>query len=343
MNIHNIFLVKTISIKNALKDWLDLSGNRLLRKNKSLKNFYTNKRVFLICSGSSINYIDLSLLKNEETMCVGHFYHDETVAPLEPKMFLLGETYKNIDKNERIYALKLKNPLHDKYKIPNFLAKHSDFLRDQENRKLWYCNQIDRSFMAGSKIFATAEDHSFIHQNGLYKDKQIVYTKYSSVSSKKKFTLDDFDLTKRMYAFNAGSVACALMSLMHLGFKDIFLVGAGYTMSPRLVLHYYDNYVFPSELGFERSKQLAEAIALDHNKIYKSSMYLYNMYEANGLYHAQFVEEFKEDQNSSAHEQISSFAKANNIRIRNIVPAGFESPIYEKATWENVKDLMRYS
>ena len=36
------------------------------------------------------------------------------------------------------------------------------------------------------------------------------------------------------------------------------------------------------------------------------------------------------------HHIINEFAESNNVKIYNIVPDGFESPIYEKVTWEYV-------
>jgi len=323
-----------------LYDNLDFKGKRLLKRNVSLKNCHDGKRVFLVCSGSSINGIDLSLLENEETMCVGHFYHHKLVSKLNPKMFLLGETYKNII-NRKDYIDQYNNLDNEDFKDSEYLVKHKEFLKNENSRDYWYCNQIDQSFKEGSTIFVKSEDHSFVKKNNLYLDKKVVYTKYAGLSRKKEFSLDDFDLTKRMYTFNAGSVTCALTTLINLGFKEIYLLGAGYTMKPRLELHFYNNYIFPIEKGYEKALSNANRIIDSHNKYFKSNIKLFKLYEKDGYYHSQYVQDFKDDENAFSHKQVHNLAKSNNIKIINVVPDGFESPIYEKATWNQVKDVLK--
>jgi len=324
----------------AAYDFVDFKGAKNLKKNIKLKNSYKDKRAFLICSGSSLNYVDLSLLMNEETMCIGHLYMNKSIHKLNPKMFLLGETYKGLRNREDLIH-QYNNPVFPEFKDRDYFDKYNEYLKNENSRDIWYCNQINQCFKEGSTIFVKSEDYSFVKKNNLYLNKKVVYTKYAGLSRKKEFTLDDFDFTKRMYSFNAGSVTCALTTLINLGFKEIYLLGAGYTMKPRLELHFYNNYIFPIEKGYEKALSNANEIIDSHNKYFNSNIKLFKLYEKDGYYHSQYVQDFKDDENSFSHKQVNNLAKSNNIKIINVVPDGFESPIYEKATWNQVKDVLK--
>jgi hypothetical protein len=339
-NIHARIKSVIAPLYYLLFDVIDFKGKNRLVTNVSLKNTHKGKRDFLVCSGSSINDIDLKFLENEETMCIGQMYLHRSLSELKPKMFLLGETYKNIINNKN-YIHQYKNPVFPEFKDRDYFDKYNEYLKSEGSRDSWYCNQIDQSFKEGSTVFVKSEDYAFVKQKKLYLNKKVVYTKYAGISNKNEFTIDDLDLTKRMFSFNAGSITCALTTLMYMGFSEIYLLGAGYTMKPRLELHFYDNYIFPKEMGYEKALIKANEIISAHNKYFKSNIKLFKLYEKDGYYYSQFVQEFKDDENSMAHKQINNLANANNIKIRNVVPDGFESPIYEKIYWNEVEDILK--
>ena len=41
--------------------------------------------------------------------------------------------------------------------------------------------------------------------------------------------------------------------------------------------------------------------------------------------------------NKDKHRILNNYAKSQGVKIYNIVPDGFESPIYEKTTWQEVE------
>jgi hypothetical protein len=315
-------------------DIVDFDGRKLLMKNSKINKIHSGERAFLICSGSSLNYIDISRLREEQTMCIGHMYLHNLITELDPKMFLLGETYKGIRYDQK--KIKPKAQLFPEYKDKVYNVKYNRYLYDKTARDYLYCNNIDQSFPENSIIFAKAEDYPFIEKNGFYKNKQVIYAKYTGFNYRNDRLIEDFDLTRRTFTYNAGSVTSALIALIYMGFKEIYLLGAGYTSKPRLEFHFYDNFIFQKSLGYEVAYQKAFSLIETINKENKVDVKLFGLFEKGDYYHAQYVQEFKDDDNSNAHRQLNNMAQANGICIKNIVPQGFESPIYEKISWDEV-------
>jgi len=68
-------LMRRISEMRYAREW-DTHESALRSKSflRTLKNQYAGKRLFLIANGPSIKDMDLSVLKNEYTMCMNRFY-----------------------------------------------------------------------------------------------------------------------------------------------------------------------------------------------------------------------------------------------------------------------------
>ena len=65
------------------------SKKREMGRNKELKNKHLGKRCFIVGNGPSIKQQDLTLLKDEYTFFVNHFYRHSQIAEINPKYYAI--------------------------------------------------------------------------------------------------------------------------------------------------------------------------------------------------------------------------------------------------------------
>ena len=121
-----------------------------------------------------------------------------------------------------------------------------------------------------------------------------------------------------------------------MGFKEIYLCGAGYTYTPIYQLHFYDNYAFPKSLGNVKAENEAKKVVGPLNKERNTNIEYYGIMKKGDVYRGIYVQ--KGDVNRKKHMVLNEYSRLQGVKIINIVPDGFESPVYEKTTWEEVID-----
>ena len=275
----------------------------------------------MIGSGESLNYIDLKLLKNEHTLGTGFLQLKEDIEELNLKYFIASEAGQRMD---RFDPIENKN-WPEKHLPTNGVKQGYVFLETAFNK--FHAN--------GTTIFLK---HDFINYYKKIKlfdlnDKNIFYiSTINGLSQKKLATLD---LTKRFSS--GGSIHCLIIISMYMGFKEIFLCGTGYTYNPTYELHFYDNYTFPKQYGKKEAEIIARKIVEAHNSQWDSNMEYYGLSEKEDVYRGIFIRRNQEKSNDMGlHKELNEFAKSRGVKIYNIVPEGFESPVYEKKLWKEV-------
>ena len=68
-------------LKKAYYVYEDLMDGDVLNKNKILKNAYDGKRCFILCTGASLNALDLKMLNNEYTYGCNYLYKHRDGVP----------------------------------------------------------------------------------------------------------------------------------------------------------------------------------------------------------------------------------------------------------------------
>jgi len=142
-------------------------------------------------------------------------------------------------------------------------------------------------------------------------------------------------LTKR-FTGGVGSVFNLVLIMMYMGFKEIYLCGAGYTYEPVWMLHFYDNFVFPKSIGKKKAELEARKAIDIRNKKIPSNYEYYGLSEKDNFYRGIYTKRMDYDPNKEKHKILNNYARSQEVKIYNIVPVGFESPIYEKIKWEEV-------
>ncbi len=302
---------------NFFKDTIDIKSNLILKKNSELQDCYKGKKCFLLLTGESINHINLAKLKNQITFGANWSFAMPEILDIKPT-FYLGTMF-----NERAY--------------------YSEDTRSNYWPKGWTPtithNTIKEKLInCGTRVFFKADDFRYIKNNWEY---DLNNENLFFIKTKKGFSNtgpNEVNLDKRFSVFEGGGcVYTSLIMIMHMGFKKIYLCGAGYTYNPQYVLHFYDNIIFPKSLG-ESEATICIKSEIEKRRNKGSTIEYYGVMQDSENYRAICVQKRANKNFYSRHHSIKEYAKRNNIKIYNIVPDKFESPVYDKLSWDEVQD-----
>jgi len=320
-------------------DAFHYNSKAIMKNNTYLKNRFEGKRCFFLLSGASIEHIDLSALKKE--FAVGsnltHMHKKISSSELKLNMYLTPTSWANATWDKRLRLF--KNKKLKIYKNIIYYQDMVDFFSNQDPTKLHYIKSNDSLKNGGFNII-DYRDYEIFTRSLKSGHKEAFYTKgKNTLPLIKNPRSINLDYSKRTIC-GTGSVFNTLLMLVYMGFKTIYLCGAGYTYSPRYELNFFDNYIFPKTIGNHEALKKSKVVVDIHNKVFDSDIKLCQLFEKGNYYHGQYVSSYVEDNNSLEHRKLQLFASANKTRILNITPDGFESPIYDKISWAEVLNVI---
>jgi hypothetical protein len=305
-----------------MKD-ISLSSKRLMSRNSLLKNKYEGKKCFILLSGESINCIDITKLKNQYTAGLGFLFLDKNIINL-PLSFVLS--------NEL-------GPLADKINAPGACNWPEDLIPSfGRNQGYIFLKNIKEHFTdKGTVTFLDANKISYYKKIKLFNfnEPNVFYIKLKPYFFKSKVPC--LDLTKRFDGGDGGVFNLVLL-MIYAGFKEIYLAGAGYTYEPIYMLHFYDNLIFPKSMGKEKAEIEAKKAIDARNANTGSNLKYYKLFDKGNFYRGVYVQWGSHNNHKDKHRILNNYAKSKGVKIYNIVPDGFESPVYEKIAWTEVED-----
>jgi len=312
----NIFKLTENSIdilgaKNAAKKiyhlYQDYIYEKDVIKNKKLKDSYKNQRCFILGTGVSINEVNLSLLASEYTFGCNYLYAHKSFKDLNIDFYTSIGPVRNFN-----YGNHYDTPLIYYKTINN------------------NCRNKDTTF------FFTCTNKNYYKKNALFQNRKVHYVNLKTPDKYRELLVND--LSKRTTVY-CGVLGFMISAAIYMGFKELYLCGTGYTYQPILEYFFYDEYVdflahsyyqkpiFHINIsGTEREKKIKKIE--DQNGIR-----LYNIKRRNSYYIATFVSDHVVHPN---HRVIRDSADLNNVKIYNIVPDGFSSPVYHGVSWQHV-------
>lgn len=301
------------------KDIVDFKGRKRLKKNLILNDLYLNKRAFLLLTGASLRQIDISKLIDEYTFGTGFIFLHEEIGSVNLTFYVDLAPSKVFHPNNPNWPKACLGPL------------------GPEGIVTFY-REIDRRFTDNTMLILNSDNYNCIRKYNLFKDKTVYFVKgakrlyvprgvpYKTVA----------DLTRRSIS-GGGSVFFSILIMMYMGFKEIYLCGAGYTYEPTYQLHFYDTPRFPKSMGREKAEIEARKSIDAHNTKMGSTLEYYGLLETSHFYEGICISRTAYDINKHKHQMLNDYARSQGVKIYNIVPDGFESPIYEKIRWEEVE------
>lgn len=305
------FLAKT-GLRKALVGifhiWEDMMNSGIVERNSSLRNRYCGERCFILGNATSLNEIDFNQLDNEYTFgCSNLFYH-KNACQLNLSFYADLEPFYNA---------------HYRPFVTRFVRKY-------------FWTSVGNTWQnPNARFFVRVGSRRFLEKNGLLKERKVHYIKSLSPMLKASKLINN--LSERI-TFTDGSIYFMIAAAIYMGFKELYLCGSGYTYKPRLNYHFYDEYpnrqigpwkkpIFsryvPEKERNEMIHKFADERGLDILKVRQEGDY-------------DVVTFTKNDTVDERHRIMNRFAESKGVKIYNVVPDGFESPVYEKVSFEEL-------
>lgn len=220
---------------------IQVPGNyqEILERNRRFKGIHKNERLFILCSGPSIQKMDLTVLKSEITMAVHSFYLHKDISVIQPTYYCNAQW----EYNEKITEEVIEAYLRD---LKKHVGKSQYFFSVKEKRI------IDRI-----QMFAPEEVHYYC------------YGKDSSL-------YEEVDLCQGIMPVHSVPVICIQLAI-YMGFKEIYLLGTEHDfLTKKKYAYFYDRKQsvtgdtdittdVDSNLVMKFSDALADAYALWEN------------------------------------------------------------------------------
>jgi len=300
-----------------IQDAFDYKGKKRLRKNINLYNRHLKERGFLFCTGESIRHIDIELLTNEYTFGVN--------------LFFLHEKIKKINLSYYVY---LDNKLFD-----GMVQWPVNLLGPQGSspmRKMY--EELNNRVPSETELILNSECYNY--SDNLFKNRKIFFFKASkalNLNNKSPYK-SHLDFTKKRIP-GGGSVYFAILIMIYMGFKKIYLCGAGYTYSPEYIFHFYDNIIVPKNLDEKNAIYSIKKELNKRNKISGGTLEYYGLEEDKEYYRGIIVTR-KNNNNLSHyeyHKKLKEYAESQGVEIINVIPDKFESPVYQSVSFNEIQ------
>lgn len=257
----------------------DMLQGDILKPNVELRARFQGARCFLLCTGTSLNELDVTLLRDEYTFGCGQLHSPELDYRVRKGWSQLSSEYAKVkDVNPAFYAV--IDPVRNITLSDDDLTYFLNFFRSAET-----------TFRDPSTIFfVNGSSWRFVERHGLLRGRQLYYVKQARPMRETTHQLHD--IAKRI-TFMDGSLYFMIAASIYMGFTELYLCGCGYTFQPQQIGHYYENWSVRNSAPVDARHRITRRLAEDHG-----------------------------------------------VRIVNIVPEGFDSPIYEKTSWAKVRDVL---
>ena len=239
--------------RGELEYYLELSGHdrHLLKQTSCLKDRHVGRRCFVLGAGGSVNSQNLKKLQGEFVISVSNTFVHPDIAVIRPRYHV---TPAILQGHGGIYEL------------DSFIS---------------WLHEMEAATDYAEMIFHVG-DRSWIESNGLFKDRQIHWVRYTSVSD---YTSSPIDLGKVPYIRSVSEMAITLA--VYLGFDQIYLLGIDHDWFNGALVYFYDHKtqhaVRPDIKNFDWVD--SEFQMRRHAEIFKKYKYLqsikHNIYNAN--------------------------------------------------------------
>ena len=176
----------------------------LLKKNIRLKNKSSNDECYILLTGPVVNSLNLIKLRDKITFICNHFYRHPDISKMNPSYY---STIENA---------------HKTMSCPD-KSEHSTEMIKRVKEKCPHVTLL---------LHCTVKYYLRLNKNN---------DSYFFAPHNKKIEKSlDIDFTKKS-AYMKGTVYFLISLAIYMGFKKIYLIGAGYTLQPYQWLHFYED------------------------------------------------------------------------------------------------------
>ena len=263
-------------------------------KNKYLKNIHKNKSCYILGNGLSASDLDIKKLNSSYVFACNEIFYHKQYKDLKIDYYTIIEPFYG-----RIMGKKY---------IEDILRLYSETSIAFKNKK--------------TTLFFNTSLKYFFKKHKLFKNNKVRFVIPLNKSKKQNIPLNNLD---GEFNFGGGAFNFMIASAIYMGFKNIYLIGCGYTYSPRQHFHFYAR---PSYL---KSKYSYKSMLKKANKdAFDKGLSIKSIDESKDHYLPIFISLYKNDHIKKSQIEINEFAKKMNVKIINIVPNEYKSPVFNR-------------
>ena len=159
----------------------------VIEDNAKFYNLHKGKRCFVLCTGSSVRYLDLKKLKGEYSIAVSNFYMHQDYNIVKPSIYCMPQL---------TYTDKFTKELGKKH-----LEKVEQEAGD-------------------TQFFFSISERDLIEENLLYRGKRVNYLYFTPMGQE----YEEVDLTLKTMGVYSVPIMCLELAI-YMGFEEIYLVG----------------------------------------------------------------------------------------------------------------------
>lgn len=159
----------------------------IIQDNVKFKNIHKGERCFVLCTGPSVNLLDLKKLKKEYSIAVSNFYMHKDYDIVMPNYYCL----------------------------PSFT--YSDLFTREFGKK--HLEKIEKE-AGDTQFFYSTTEKEIIDQYEIYKGKRINYLYFSPFG----YEYEEVDLTLKTMSVQSVPIMCLELAI-YMGFSEIYLIG----------------------------------------------------------------------------------------------------------------------
>ena len=306
--------------RNHLIDLFDFQNN--INSNEELFNNQIGQRCFILGTGVSLNNIKLDLLSNEHVFGSNHIFLHPIFCKIESTYYFEISQLRHLlylDSNSILFYEMITSS-----KDIDYFSNTKEFIKPSCMAPLTYYKRIDSNINGNCKMFLRSSSENYINKHNLFSQKKKYYLKGSF--SMLETDRQEMNLSRRI-TFLDGSIFTMITTAIFMGFKEIYLIGADYALSPTLQGHFYENVKFPKKIGEAIAKDLIYQFATVRD------VEIYRIEEDKDYFLPIFIQRHNDYQR---HIIANNIAHENGVVIKLVTPNGFQSPVYDQISWENV-------
>lgn len=159
----------------------------IIQENSKFKNIHKGKRCFILCTGPSVNLLDLKKLEGEYSIAASNFYMHKDYDVIKPNY----------------------------YCVPNL--SYNDKFTEEFGRK--HLKMIEKR-AGDTHFFYSITEKEMIEQYGMYKGKSVNYLFFSLLGCE----YEEVDLTLKTLMVQSVPIMCLELAI-YMGFSEVYLIG----------------------------------------------------------------------------------------------------------------------
>jgi len=278
-----------------------LRYKKLMSLNRRLKDIHQGQRFVIFGNGLSILEADIENIKGCVTFGCNEIYQHPDFASFGLDYYTVGEPYYGpiLGRKYLEDVVKLYSEINNAFASPKTTHLYHATLRAFFN---------ERSLLQGvSQYYYVARS--------------------SNLESKNQ----PEDLTKPIY-FSHGAIELMIVAAIYMGAKEIYIVGCGYTYSPVQELHFYDSPSIDNLCTVDKLADFERELLSKYQ-----DREIEKFIEVSGRQYYSLTRE-----RAAAHYEkywhLQAYAGSHGVRIVNVTPDRFTSPVFEKI---NMSEFMK--